>query len=63
MREAQQKPADSRDRRDKSGKGSAARPSLWIELIPCTCGGQGQDPWSHTATCPRGRAIRKRASQ
>jgi len=38
----------------------AGRPSLAIELIPCTCGGQGQDVDSHRATCPRGRAIRRR---
>lgn len=38
----------------------AGRPSLLIELIPCTCGGQGQDIDSHKSTCPRGRAIRRR---
>lgn len=43
-----------------AGEGRPDRPSLLIELIPCTCGGKGQDPWSHSDSCPRGRALRKR---
>ncbi len=41
-------------------RGLRGRPSLVIELIPCTCGGKGQQPWDHTPTCPRGRALRRR---
>jgi hypothetical protein len=57
-----------RERRDdaREPKGGTREPapapkgrsSLWIELIPCTCGGRGQDPWAHADSCPRGRALR-----
>jgi hypothetical protein len=57
-----QRPNDKSE--DKDGKRQPARrPSLVIELIPCTCGGQGQDPWNHSTSCPRGKAIRKRAGK